>query len=318
MPSKKIISIVTPIYNEEENLLELAKRLQEVFKKNTRYTFEVILIENGSWDQSYNICKKIIKKDKRFKLLKLSRNFGVEGAITAALKLIQGDAAVMMASDLQDPPELIHQFIKKWEEGYENIYQIVTKRKNSNLIRRINSQIFYTLVNIITKKILPKNVSDYRLVDRKVYETINSMEERNRLLRGMFAWTGFKSIGIPFPRPKRFRGESKANTLLVLSLAMRGIFAYSYIPLQIIAWVGCIFSCFSFLFLIITVYKAFVFGVPFDGYGTIIGIILLMFGVLFIFLGIIGKYIGLIYEEVKQRPNYIISEKLGFLNKKKN
>jgi glycosyltransferase involved in cell wall biosynthesis len=311
MKGKKTISIVTPIYNEEKNLLELSKRLTEVFENNKDYLFEVILVENGSHDESYSICKEISQKDDRFKMLKLSRNFGCDGAITAGLKFAKGDAAVIMASDLQDPPELINQFIKKWEEGFENIYQIVSKRTGIGFIRKVNSQLFYYIVNLMTGGVMPKNVSDFRLIDKKVYKAINNMQERNRFIRGLFAWSGFKSIGVPYKRPERFAGESKASTLTVLSLALKGIFAYSYIPLQIITWTGILFSVFSFGFLGITSYRAIFYGVPFSGYGTIMGVMLLMFGFIFIFLGIIGKYIGLIYEEVKQRPNFIISESLG-------
>lgn len=308
---KKLISIVTPVYNEEDNLIELSRQLKKVFSKNTNYEFEVILVENGSHDKSYLICKEIVQEDSRFKILKLSRNFGADGGLTAGLNSASGDAAVIMASDLQDPPELINEFIKKWEEGFENIYQIVSKRTGTSLLRRLNSQLFYYIVNRLTGGVMPKNVSDFRLIDKKVYKTINGMQERNRFIRGLFAWSGFKSIGISFARPERFSGKSKAHTLVVLSLALKGIFAYSYIPLQFITWIGVFISSFSFCFLGVVIFRALIYGVPFAGYGTIIGVMLLMFGFIFVFLGIVGKYIGLIYEEVKQRPNFIVSESVG-------
>jgi polyisoprenyl-phosphate glycosyltransferase len=311
MKDKKKISIVTPVYNEEGNLIELSERLKKVFENNRKYLFEVVLIENGSHDNSYSICKEISQKDSRFKVLKLSRNFGADGAVTAGMNFIDGDAAVLMASDLQDPPELINDFIKKWEDGFENVYQIVSKRGGTGLIRRVNSQLFYYIINLVTGGVLPKNVSDFRLVDRKIYKAVNCMKERNRFIRGLFAWSGFKSTGIAYERPKRFFGKSKANTLVVLSLALKGIFAYSYVPLQIITWTGILLSLFSFSFLGIMSYRAIFYGVPFSGYGTIMGAMLLMFGFIFVFLGIIGKYIGLIYEEVKQRPNFIVSESIG-------
>jgi dolichol-phosphate mannosyltransferase len=235
----------------------------------------------------------------------------MDGGITAGLNHASGDAAVLMAADLQDPPELISQFINKWEEGYENIYGIVTKRGGTNIIRRMNSQLFYLLANRLTGGIIPRNVSDYRLIDRKVYQAINKMEERNRFVRGLFAWAGFKSTGIEFERPPRFAGKSNADTLKVLELALKGIFAHSYIPLSFITIIGIAVSVLSFLFLISVVIRAFVWGVPFPGFGTIMSVLLLLFGFLFIVLGIIGQYIGLIYEEVKQRPNYIVKEKVG-------
>ncbi|PCS23997.1 glycosyltransferase family 2 protein [Candidatus Enterovibrio escicola] len=313
---KKLISIVVAAYNEESNLEELYKQLIELFTNNNDYEFEVFFIDNGSQDTTWCVATKIANNDKRFNVVKLARNFLTDGAITAGLTFINGDAAVMMAGDLQDPPQLISQFIKKWEVGYENVYQIVSKRSGTSFIRKSNSQLFYWLVNVMTKGMLPKNVSDFRLVDKKVYLVINQMHERNRFIRGLFAWIGFKSIGIPYERPFRHSGHSKANTLHVLSLAMKGIFAHSYIPLQMVMYVGILVSVSSFFFLAYTVIKAFLYGVPFAGYGSIMGVVLLMFGFLFIFLGIIGKYIGLIYEEVKVRPNFIVSEVYPPINNK--
>jgi glycosyltransferase involved in cell wall biosynthesis len=307
----KLISVVIPAYNEEDSVDELAQRLQKVFDENKDYEFEVIIVENGCLDSTYEKLLKIHSEDQRFKVLQLSRNFRMDGGITAGLNHASGDAAVLMAADLQDPPELISQFINKWEEGYENIYGIVTKRGGTNIIRRMNSQLFYLLANRLTGGIIPRNVSDYRLIDKKVYQAINKMEERNRFVRGLFAWAGFKSTGIEFERPPRFAGKSNADTLKVLELALKGIFAHSYIPLSFITIIGIAVSVLSFLFLISVVIRAFVWGVPFPGFGTIMSVLLLLFGFLFIVLGIIGQYIGLIYEEVKQRPNYIVKEKVG-------
>ena len=308
MQNKQLISIVIPIYNEADNLIELAKQLTKVFDNNLSYDFEVMLVENGSADQSFEISQQISTQDNRFKIIKLSRNFGCDGAVTAGLRYATGDAAVIMAGDLQDPPELINQFIKKWQAGYENIYQIVSKRTGTSFIRKINSQLFYYIVSLMTDGVIPKNVSDFRLIDKKVYTAVNRMQERNRFIRGLFAWSGFKSVGIPFARPERLKGKSKANTLTVLSLAFRGIFAYSYVPLKVITWIGVILSLFAFILLSTTFIKYILYGLPFAGYGSIMSVVLLMFGFLFMFLGIMGRYIGLIYEEVKMRPNYIVSE----------
>ena len=254
---------------------------------------------------------EIHHRDARFKILRLARNFRMDGGITAGLKYATGDAAVMMTAALKDPPELITQFLKKWEEGYENIYGIVTKRPGTNLVRRFNSQVFYWLINKLTSGMMPKNVSDFRLVDKKVYQAINQMEERNRYLRGMFVWAGFRSIGIEFERAPRFAGHSKAYTLHVLELALKGIFAYSYLPLKLITMMGLTISAVSFLLLIGIVVRVYWWGVPFPGFGTIMAVMLLMFGFAFTVLGVIAEYIGLIYEEVKQRPNFIVSEKIG-------
>lgn len=308
---KKLISIVIPAYNEQDNVDELARRLQGVFAANSAYDFEAIIVENGSLDNTYEKLLAVHQQDKRFKIVQLSRNFRMDGGITAGLTAATGDAAVIMTADLQDPPELITEFIKKWEEGYENVYGIVTKRTGTNAIRRFNSQLFYKVANTLTGGMIPRNVSDFRLVDRKVYETINSIHERNRFIRGLFAWVGYKSIGIEHVRAERFAGVSGAHTLKVIELAFKGIFAHSYVPLKLITLTGLAVSTLSFLLLAWTVTKAVIWGVPFAGYGMIMTVMLLMFGILFTMLGIVSEYVGLIYEEVKQRPNYIVSKTHG-------
>jgi len=307
----KKVSVIVPAYNEQESIEVLAERLSEVFAANHRYEFEVILIENGSTDRTYEKMLRIHEKDPRFKILRLSRNFRMDGGITAGLSHASGDAAVIMTAALKDPPELIKEFLSKWEEGYENVYGIVTKRPGTGLARRFNSQVFYWLINTLTGGVMPKNVSDFRLVDKKVYQTINGMAERNRYLRGLFVWAGFRSIGIEFERAPRFAGKSKAYTLQVIELALKGIFAYSYVPIKLITIMGIMISSASFLLLVGIIAKVLWWGVPFPGFGTIMAVMLLMFGFAFTALGVIAEYVGLIYEEVKQRPNFIVSEKIG-------
>ncbi len=307
----KKISIIIPAYNEHDNLIELSSRLSSVFELNKNYEFDCLIIENGSTDDSWKLLKKICSKDKRFRSIQLSRNFRMDGALTAGLNNIDGDAAVLMAGDLQDPPELISEFIEKWEKGYDNIYQIVTERQGVNIIRRFNSQLFYIIANFLTGGMLPRNVSDFRLVDKKVYKSISSMNERNRFVRGLFAWSGFKCCGVECARHPRVKGESGAHTFKVLGLALKGIFAHSYIPLKLVSATGVFLSLSAFIFLIYFTIRVIIKGVPFDGFGTLTGIMVLMFGFLFIFLGIIGEYVGLIYEEVKQRPNFIVSDEIN-------
>jgi len=309
--TKKLISLVIPAFNEEASIDELVSRLQAVFAENGKYDFEAIVIENGSVDGTYEKLLKAHERDPRFKVLQLARNFQTDGGITAGLNFVKGDAAVVIAADLQDPPEMITQFIEKWEEGYDNVYGIVTKRHGSGPLRRMNSRLFYWLINKMTGGVFPKNVSDFRLVDRALYETINDMRERNRFMRGMFFWAGFKSTGIKHERPVRFAGESKAYSLKVLELGLKGIISYSYLPLRFITITGLLVSLLSFLILIGIVIRVIFWGVPFPGFGTIMAVMLLMFGFLFTMLGVVSEYIGLIYEEVKQRPNFIVRNKIG-------
>jgi dolichol-phosphate mannosyltransferase len=306
--SKKLISVVVPAYNESECIEELANRLTQVFNSEPNYEFECIVVENGSVDDTYEKLLEINSVDNRFKILKLSRNFRMDGGLTAGLSVLTGDACVLMTADLQDPPELIHEFLRKWEQGFENIYGVVTERQGTGPIRTFNSKAFYWLAGKLTDNRIPRNASDFRLLDRKVYEAIRNMDERNRFVRGLVAWVGFKSIGIPMQRPPRFAGESKAYTFKVIDLAFKGIFAHSYIPLRVITIAGLITSVFSVLLFFVLSARWVVNGVPFGGFGTLVTIILFSFGILTFMLGIIAEYLGLVYEEVKQRPNYIIDK----------
>lgn len=310
MTKRKLISIIVPAYNEEDCVEELSRRLQQVFAANPRYDFEALIVENGSTDRTWELLQRIHEADSRFKVVRLSRNFGMDGGITAGLKNALGDAAVIMTADLQDPPELIPSFIEKWEEGFENIYMVVTKRGSTNIVRRINSRAFYWIAGRLTNNRIPKNASDFRLVDRRVYEVVRSMDERNRFVRGLFAWVGFKSIGVEAERPPRYGGASKAYSLHVIELALKGIFAHSNLPLRFITYVGLTLSVVSIVGLVVLTAMWVIFGVPFAGFGTIVGVSLLAFGLLSLMIGVMAEYVGMIYEEVKQRPNFIVSDTL--------
>ncbi|GAA3802520.1 glycosyltransferase family 2 protein [Cellulomonas soli] len=308
---RKLISVVIPAYNESDCVDELARRLQGVMESEPGYDFEVLIVENGSSDDTYDKLLVIHEADPRFKIIQLARNFRMDGGLTAGLAHATGDAAVVMTADLQDPPELIPQFLRKWEEGYENIYMVVTERQGTGPLRTFNSKAFYWLAGKLTDGAIPRNASDFRLVDRGVYETINTMQERNRFVRGLFAWAGYRSVGITHERPPRFGGESKAHSLKVLDLAFKGIFAHSYVPLRLITVTGLAVSAVSALLLLVFAIRFVVAGVPFAGYGSLLGFMLLLFGILFSMIGVVAEYIGLIYEEVKQRPNFVVRHRVG-------
>jgi dolichol-phosphate mannosyltransferase len=311
---KKLISVVIPAYNEEEVLEELKNRLKKVMAENSNYEFEIIIVENGSWDLSFEKLKKINGEDPRFKVVKLSKNFGCDGGITAGLKYAKGDAAVIMNADLQDPPEMIVQFIRKWEEGYEIVYGIIQKREGISYIRKILSSLAYVIIYNLTHETIPKNASDFRLMDRKVYSIVNSMDEKNKFLRGIIAWTGFKQTGIPYERPARFAGETKAGFWAAFNVAINGIFSFSYFPLHIATILGFVISIATFIMIFIELALFLVYGQVVPGFTTTIMLILFLFSVLFLLIGIIGIYIARIYDEVKDRPNFIVTEKIGFNN----
>jgi glycosyltransferase involved in cell wall biosynthesis len=304
----KSIAIVAPVFNEEECILEFVKQITEVFDTNSDYSWRLILVENGSTDKSWNLMNTIRKTRSDVDVIRLSRNFGMDGGLMAGLKYVNEDAVILMVSDLQDPPWAIPLFVKKWQEGFDNVFAIVSKRNGVPLLRRINSQIFYFIANKMTENLIPKNVSDFRLLSKRSYEQLVRLEEVNPVLRGLIAWLGFESTGIHIERAPRFGGKSKASSLKVFGLGIRAILAHSLIPLRFISLMGALLSVGSFLTLIITTLMFITSGVPFPGFGTLLTVIVFMFGLLFIMLGMIAEYVGLTYQEVKRRPNFIVKE----------
>lgn len=311
---KKLISIVIPAYNEESVVGELKKRLQAVMDTCPRYDFEVIIVENGSADSTFARLLSIHQEDLRFRIVQLSRNFGCDGGITAGLAYARGDAAVIMNADLQDPPELIPRFVQEWEAGNEIVYGVIRKREGVNLVRRILSRLAYMIIFRLSNQMIPENATDFRLIDRRVYTIINTMKEKNKFLRGLVVWTGFRQMGVPFERQPRFAGESKADFKTVWNVAMNGIFSFSYFPLKIATFMGFLFSTLSFLLAIVEIYLYLAFGREVPGFTTLILVVLFCFGMIFLMFGIMGTYIERIYDEVKQRPNYIVNNVIGFDN----
>lgn len=302
------ISVIIPAYNEEDCVEELIRRLGNVARQEPLYSWKFIVIENGSTDSTFEQLVKIRGNEKRLKIIKLSRNFRMDGGITAGLSVINSDICVIMTADLQDPPEVIPQFLRKWEEGYENVYARIANRQGISPVRRFNSLMFYKVAGFLSSGLITKNASDFRLVDRKVYEAVREMSERNRFVRGLFSWVGFKSTGITIDRPPRFGGKSNADTFKVLELALKGIMAHSNKPLRFISAVGFFISGIAVISLIPFTWLWLHSGVPFAGFGTIVSLILLGLGSQIFFTGVLSEYLGMVYEEVKGRPNFIISE----------
>lgn len=307
----KTVDVIAPVYNEEDCLREFVSQLLRVFDSEPNYEFRVLLIENGSTDSSWELINELSKLDKRVSSIKLTRNFGMDGGITAGLEFATADAVVLMASDLQDPPAAVPLFLRKWEEGVDNVFAIVNKRVGISIIRKMNSQIFYWMANKMAGNAIPRNVSDFRLLSRKAYETLRGLREANRVIRGLVGWMGFKSVGLRIDRPPRFGGTSKAHTWKVIGLGVRAILAHSYAPLRMISFIGLALSAISLISLVTTTILFVFRGVPFPGFGTIISVIILLFGILFLMLGIISEYLALVYEEVKHRPSFLVDEKIN-------
>lgn len=312
MTNRRLISVAIPVYNEEKNLPNLALRLQNVFDSfKDIYEFEVVFCENGSSDSSLSVLQQLRANDSRFKIVRLVRNFYMEGGMMAALAEVKGDACVVMSSDLQDPPELIPAFIKKWEEGYENVYAVITKRHGEGILRRGAAQTFYWLIDKVSSHPVPRNASDFRLVSKAAYSAFNAMPERIKLIRTVWGWLGFKSVGIEFERPARIAGKSSFNPFVTAPYAIRAIFGTSFSPLRLIPIFGILLSLGSFLGIVGIAVFVIIFGVPFPGFGTLAALNLLLFGFVFLFMGILSEYVGMIFEEVRHRPLYLIADRFG-------
>lgn len=311
MPQAKRITVVTCAFNEEGCIEELARRLIEVFDKMPDYEFEVIAVENGSRDATLERMRDVRRRDQRFRIVQLARNFGLDGGFAAGLDRSDGDAVVMMAADLQDPPDLIPEFVAKWEEGFDNVYGVVANRGGTPALRRVNSRLFYWLIGKVSEHPLPDRARDFRLLDRKVYEQVRAIQDPHPFHRGLAAWTGFSSIGVEFEQPPRFAGKTKASSRGVSEFAVRAIFTQSMTPLRVMPVLGGLLTGGSILALIGLTVNSLLYGVPFPGFGTILAVVIMMFGVLFCFLSIIGIYIGLIFEQVRQRPHYVVNRCWG-------
>lgn len=309
-----MISIVIPLYNEEENIPLLYSRLINA-SSLWKDTFEIIFVDDGSYDNTFDLLFEITKTDKRIKIVKLSRNFGHQPAISAGLRHTKGDAVVIMDGDLQDPPEELPRFLDKWREGYQVVYAVRTQRKE-NIFKRFAYKFFYKLLSWISDIDIPLDSGDFCVMDKKVVRVINfEITEQNRFVRGLRAFAGFKQIGISYERAERAAGEVKYTFRKLLKLALDGLFDFSTFPLRLATYFGFIVAipsfCLGIFFIMHRILRFKVMGYsPADvpGMASMTTGIFFLGGVMLIILGILGEYIGRIYWEVKKRPFYIIDE----------
>lgn len=308
---KKTVDVITSAFNEEECLPELFNRLNVIAQQENNYDFRFIVIDNGSQDRTWNLIKVTQESDNRFIGIKMSRNFTLDAAFTCGLDHAKSDVAIIMTSDLQDPPEAIPLLLRQFESGYDQVLAKITNRGTVPLLRRKLSESFYKIANFMTGGMLPESVSDFRLVSRKCYEAIRTLRESHRFLRGLESWVGFKTTKIEIERPPRFAGESKwlgTSLIRVVVHGFQSIFAYSTLPLAWVSIFGVFASLASVLSLAVLTAMWILLGVPFAGFGSIIAATVLCFSITILVLGVIAQYIGLIYEEVKQRPLYLVEE----------
>ncbi len=301
-------SIIAPVYNEAENLPVLYRRVKEVMD-TTGEPWELLLIDDGSKDGSTEIIRDMAKRDSCIRPVIFARNFGHQIAVTAGLDYSRGKAVVIIDADLQDPPEVILDLVKKWKEGYEVVYAVRAEREGESWFKTFTASLFYRLIYRITEVKIPLDTGDFRLMDRKVVKVMNSMRERHRFLRGMSAWVGFKQIGVPYKRAARFSGTTKYPFNKMLRLALNAITGFSYFPLQVATYLGFIAAGISIIAIPILVILRLAGGpIFFGGQATTLISVLFLGGVQLICVGILGEYIGRVYDEVKGRPLYIVSQ----------
>jgi dolichol-phosphate mannosyltransferase len=303
-------SVVVPLYNEELVIHETYKRLKSVMD-STGESYEIIFVNDGSRDKTLEIARSLCREDKSIKLLGFSRNFGHQVAITAGMDYAGGKAVIVIDADLQDPPEVILKMIEKWKEGYEVVYGRRIKRMGETFLKKATAAVFYRVLKSMTSVDIPVDTGDFRLIDRKVCDALKSIPERNRYVRGLISWLGFKQTGVEFVREERFAGETKYPLKKMVKFAADAITSFSYKPLKIATYAGTVLSLSSFAYLLFLLEKLFT-RRPVAGWAPAVTLCLLCNGLLFILLGIIGEYVGRIYDEAKGRPLYIIDEKEGF------
>ncbi|HEX2723483.1 MAG TPA: glycosyltransferase family 2 protein [Gemmatimonadaceae bacterium] len=311
-PARPLLSVVVPVYNEQEVIEALHSRLLQVLAPSVS-SFEVVFVNDGSRDSTPQMLDQISRSDPRFKAIHFSRNFGHQAAVTAGLHSASGQAVVVIDADLQDPPELIPQMLAKWEEGFEVVYAQKQRREGVGRLKRLAYFLYYRILRSLTDVEVPPDTGDFCLMDRQIVDLLNAMPERNRYVRGLRAWLGFRQTAILFERPARFAGETKYPFRRMVGLAVDGILSLSKAPLRVAMYIGFFASAVSFILLVaFIIERVFGHGQMTRGWASTIVVILFLGGVQLICLGVIGEFIGRIYDEVKQRPLYVVGRSTGF------
>lgn len=309
--NKKLISIIIPMYNEEESLPYLYDRLIKLADSIPNYRMEFLFVNDGSKDQSLNIVKAYRKNDSRVCYLNLSRNFGKEIAMAAALDYVKGDVVTIIDADLQDPPELIIDMLKYYEEGYDDVYAKRRSRKGEALVKKFTSHVFYRVLKVVSRVPIQEDTGDFRLLSRRAVEALKEFPEKQRYTKGLFSLIGFRKKAIEFDRDPRVAGKTKWNYFKLVDLAIEGITSFTIAPLRLATLIGILSAVISIVFMIFTFIKTIIKGIDVPGYASLVCILLMIGGIQLICLGIIGEYLGRIFIEVKNRPLYFIDEYCG-------
>ncbi|MEZ8129164.1 glycosyltransferase family 2 protein [Enterovibrio norvegicus] len=301
------ISIVCPCHNEQEVLHAFTDKIVGILSEST-FTYEILFVNDGSTDDTLAVIRDLASNNSNIRLINLSRNFGKEAALTAGLDLAQGDVIIPIDADLQDPPELIHDFLLEWQKGYDVVVAKRVDRSSDTLAKKITANLFYRFHNTIADVEIPDNVGDFRLITRRVVTAIQLLPENQRFMKGIFSWVGFKTSVVEYSRQPRAAGESSFNGWRLWNFALEGITSFSTAPLRVWLYLGFFVSAISFLFGASIILKTMLFGVDIPGYASLLIIVLFFGGIQLIGLGVMGEYIGRLYMESKRRPVYIIEE----------
>jgi dolichol-phosphate mannosyltransferase len=304
-----LVSVVVPVFNEAQVIQEFHQRISEVAQQEEHGRYRIIYVDDGSTDDSHQLLCKIAQFDERVRVIKLSRNFGHQPALTAGLDYAEGDAVVFIDADLQDPPEVIPRLVEKWQEGFDVVYARRLRRHGESKMKLLTAKAFYQLIGAMSQVQIPEDVGDFRLISKKVADQLRSMRERDRYLRGLSSWVGFRQTAVHYDRDQRFAGSTKFSYRKMLKFAVDGITSFSNAPLKLATWFGFGTAFLSFLYLLSVFVQKFM-GYTVDGWATIMVAILFVGGIQLICLGIFGAYLGRVFNEVKARPIYIVDETL--------
>lgn len=307
----KKISIIIPAYNEEESLPFLYQKLNEITSQMTSYNFEILFVNDGSKDKTLELIKEFRAKDDRYCYVDLSRNFGQEVAMAAGIDYVTGDCAIFMDADLQDPPELIPELIKHWEEGYDDVYARRRKRTGEGIIKKFSSKMYYKVLQKMTKVEIQKDTGNYRLIDRRCINVLKKMKESERCLKSMFSWIGYNKKEVLFDRPPRVAGRTKWNYMKLMDLAIDGITSFTTSPLKISTYIAIPTFLLLVAYFAYVIAKCLILKVAIQAFQAIIILILFFSGIQILLFGIVGEYLGRIFNETKNRPLYLVKEYNG-------
>ncbi|HEX6135420.1 MAG TPA: glycosyltransferase family 2 protein [Longimicrobiales bacterium] len=305
-----LISLVVPVYNEMQVIGAFYQRATSALAALDGFDYEIIFVDDGSKDASYEQLVEFAAQDPHIRVLKFSRNFGHQIAITAGIDHARGDCVVVIDSDLQDPPEVVASMVDKWREGFDVVYGVRSERDGETKLKLLTASAFYRLIGKVAKVQIPANVGDFRLMSRRAVDQLKQLKEKDRFVRGLVSWIGFRQTGVVYHRDRRYAGETKYPYRKMIKFAMDGIASFSTMPLQLATWLGYGSSIVAFLYLI-SVFVQKLMGITVQGWATIMVAIMFLGGVQLICLGILGEYLGRVFNEVKPRPMYIVEERIG-------